>query len=105
MNLIGLQNYINLLQDAKFWLSARNSFLLAVVSTLALGGYLLVALVLSGKIKGSELLRKIYLIPMLLSSVALAHLWIKIDDPNNGMLNSLRIMMGFDTPPAWLGQR
>lgn len=105
MNFIGLENYINLLQDAKFWLSARNSFLLALVSTLALVGYLLVALVLSEKIKGSELLRKIYLIPMLLSSVAIAQLWIKIYDPNNGMLNSLLMMVGFDNPPAWLAQR
>lgn len=105
MTFIGLDNYIDLVQDTKFWLSARNSFVLALASTLALVGYLAIALVLSGKIKGSDFLRKVYLIPMLLSSVAIAQLWIKIYDPNNGMLNSLLGGLGFENPPAWLAQR
>lgn len=99
---IGLANYIELVQDSKFWVSAGNSFLLALFSTISLIGYLAISLVLSGKIKGSELLRKIYLIPMLLSSVAIAQLWIKIYDPNNGMLNSLLTTLGVESPPAWL---
>ena len=105
MTFIGLDNYTGLLQDDKFWYSARNSFILAAVSSLALIGYLAISLVLSGKIKGSDTLRKIYLIPMLLSSVAIAQLWIKIYDPNNGMLNSLLTMFGVENPPAWLAQR
>lgn len=105
MNFVGLNNYLSLLQDGKFWYSARNSFILASVSSLALVGYLVISLVLSGKIKGSDTLRKIYLIPMLLSSVAIAQLWIKIYDPNNGMLNSLLTMFGVENPPAWLAQR
>lgn len=102
MTFIGLANYIELLQDSKFWMSAGNSFLLALFSTISLIGYLAISLVLSGKLKGSELLRKIYLIPMLLSSVAIAQLWIKIYDPNNGMLNSLLTTLGVESPPAWL---
>ncbi|PXW93000.1 carbohydrate ABC transporter membrane protein 1 (CUT1 family) [Streptohalobacillus salinus] len=105
MEFIGLDNYMNLLQDPKFWFSARNSFFLALFSTLSLILYLAVSLILAGKIKGKELLRKIYLIPMLLSSVAIAQLWIKIYDPNNGMLNSLLQTLGVDSPPAWLAQR
>ncbi|WP_017470772.1 carbohydrate ABC transporter permease [Amphibacillus jilinensis] len=105
MNFIGLDNYVHLLQDSTFWFSARNSFLLALFSTLSLIMYLVVSLVLSGKIKGSDLLRKIYLIPMLLSSVAIAQLWIKIYDPNNGMLNSLLRTIGVENPPAWLSDR
>lgn len=105
MTFIGLENYTNLLQDSKFWFSARNSFILALISSLALVGYLVISLILSGKIKGSDTLRKIYLIPMLLSSVAIAQLWIKIYDPNNGMLNSLLTMFGVNNPPAWLGHR
>ncbi|MGM0524353.1 MAG: carbohydrate ABC transporter permease [Bacillota bacterium] len=105
MTFIGLDNYIELLSDDTFWYSARNSFFLAFFSTAALIIYLAVSLVLSAKIKGRETLRKIYLIPMLLSSVAIAQLWIKIYDPNNGMLNSLLTTLGVDSPPAWLAQR
>ena len=45
MTFIGLENYKNLLQDRVFWHSAKNWVLLAVFSTLALGGHLLTALV------------------------------------------------------------
>ncbi|MGP4039399.1 carbohydrate ABC transporter permease [Gracilibacillus sp. D59] len=102
MTFVGLENYTQLIQDAQFWQSAKHSFLLALFSTLSLVGYLAVSLILAGKIKGSDLLRKIYLIPMLLSSVAIAQLWIKIYDPNNGMLNSFLSMVGVENPPAWL---
>jgi len=88
MTFVGLENYAQLMQDDKFWDSTLHSFLLALFSTISLAGYLVISLVLSGNIKGADFLRKVYLIPMLLSSVAIAQLWIKIYDPNNGMINS-----------------
>src|SRR5690625_1264503 len=72
MEFIGLENYIVALQDPKFWDSTLHSFLLAVFSALSLILYLTVALILASKIKGTDFLRKIYLIPMILSSVAIA---------------------------------
>src|SRR5690625_4538086 len=102
MEFIGLENYIVALQDTKFWESALHSFLLAIFSALRLILYLTVALILASKIKGTDFLRKIYLIPMLLSSVAIAQLWIKIYNPSNGMLNSILMGIGIDNPPTWL---
>lgn len=102
MEFIGFENYVNALQDAKFWQSAKHSFLLAIFSAVSLIGYLSVALILSSKLKGTNLLRKIYLIPMLLSSVAIAQLWIKVYNPTSGMLNSILRMIGIDQPPSWL---
>ncbi|TWT25386.1 carbohydrate ABC transporter permease [Planomicrobium sp. CPCC 101110] len=99
---IGLENYINGVQDKLFWNSALHSFLLAVFSTLSLAVYLLVSFILASKIKGSDFLRKIYLIPMLLSSVAIAQLWVKMYNPSNGMLNAFLNLIGVDNPPAWL---
>lgn len=102
MEFIGLENYVTALQDGKFWKSALHSFLLALFSAMSLFGYLAVALILASKLKGTNLLRKIYLIPMLLSSVAIAQLWIKVYNPQNGMLNSILRMIGFNDLPAWL---
>lgn len=102
MEFIGLENYVTALQDGKFWQSALHSFLLALFSAMSLFGYLAVALILASKLKGTNLLRKIYLIPMLLSSVAIAQLWIKVYNPQNGMLNSILRMIGFNDLPAWL---
>lgn len=102
MEFIGLANYTKLIQDGAFWSSAYHSFLLALFSAISLIGYLLVAVVLSGKIKGADLLRKIYLIPMLLSSVAIAQLWLKIYHPTNGILNTFLTSIGVTNPPLWL---
>ncbi|KAA9015994.1 carbohydrate ABC transporter permease [Niallia endozanthoxylica] len=102
MTFIGLDNYVTLIQDKVFWTSTWHSLLLAVFSTASLLLYLAISLVLASKIKGSDLLRKIYLIPMLLSSVAIAQLWMKIFDPTNGMANKLLEMFGVENTPVWL---
>jgi len=102
MSFIGLENYATLMKDGAFWNSVYHSFLFALLSTLSLAVYMLVALVLAGNIKGAGLLRKIYLIPMLLSSVAIAQLWLKIYHPTNGILNSFLVSIGVEDPPAWL---
>ncbi|WP_028612107.1 carbohydrate ABC transporter permease [Paenibacillus harenae] len=104
MKFTGFDNYARVLQDNAFWQSAGHSLLLAVFSAVSLFGYLLVALVLSGKVKGANTFRKIYLIPMLLSSVAIAQLWLKVYHPTNGVLNSFLESLGFSNPPAWLAE-
>jgi raffinose/stachyose/melibiose transport system permease protein len=102
MKFIGLDNYKELIKDGIFWKSVYHSFLLAVFSVISLLGYLAVSLVLSGKVKGANLLRKIYLIPMLLSSVAIGQLWLRIYHPSNGMLNHFLSFLGIENPPNWL---
>lgn len=104
MKFIGLDNYQALIKDKMFWSSAGHSLLLAVFSGASLILYLIVAMVLSAKLKGANLFRKIYLIPMLLSSVAIAQLWLKIFHPTNGILNSLLESIGVANPPAWLAE-
>lgn len=104
MKFVGLDNYSELIQDDKFWSSAGHSLLLAVFSGLSLILYLIVAMVLSARLKGSNLFRKIYLIPMLLSSVAIAQLWLKIYHPTNGIMNSFLESLGVANPPAWLAE-
>jgi raffinose/stachyose/melibiose transport system permease protein len=104
MKYIGMENYFNAIRDGLFWSSAFHSFMLALFSTVSLIVYLAISLILASKIKGSNLLRKIYLIPMLLSSVAIAQLWIKVFNPSNGILNSILASFGVDNPPAWLAE-
>jgi len=104
MTFVGLKNYALLLKDGAFWNSAWHSLLLAAFSTVSLLAYLIVALILSGQIRGANVLRKIYLIPMLLSSVAIAQLWLKIYHPTNGILNGALESLGFENTPAWLAE-
>ncbi|MEC0179079.1 sugar ABC transporter permease [Paenibacillus favisporus] len=102
MSFIGMENYSSLMKDSAFWNSVYHSLLFAVLSTVSLAVYMIVALILAGNIKGAGLLRKIYLIPMLLSSVAIAQLWLKIYHPTNGILNTFLVSLGVEDPPAWL---
>ncbi|AOM83751.1 carbohydrate ABC transporter permease [Salisediminibacterium beveridgei] len=102
MTFIGLENYQNLIADSLFWQSAWHSLLLAVFSVLSLVIYLTISVVLSSNIKGANLFRKVYLIPMLLSSVAIAQLWIRIYHPSNGVMNRFLLSIGIDNPPLWL---
>jgi raffinose/stachyose/melibiose transport system permease protein len=104
MKFIGLENYANLMKDGKFWDSAWHSLLLALFSGLSLVIYLMISMVLAARIKGANAFRKIYLIPMLLSSVAIAQLWLRIYNPSNGILNSVLQSIGVDNPPAWLAE-
>lgn len=102
MDFIGLKNYKDLIQDHLFWDSVYHSFLLALFSALSLIGYLMISIILAGNIKGADLLRKIYLIPMLLASVVIAQLWMKIYHPSNGILNHILMKLGVVDPPSWL---
>ncbi|GIP17632.1 ABC transporter permease [Paenibacillus montaniterrae] len=102
MTFVGLENYKELIGDKAFWSSALHSLLLALFSCLSLILYLAVSLVLASKIKGANTLRKIYLIPMLLSSVAIAQLWLKIYHPSNGLINIFLEKLGVVNTPEWL---
>lgn len=104
LSFIGLDNYQALIKDQTFWNSAWHSLQLAIFSTLSLVIYLAIAMVLAARIKGANLFRKIYLIPMLLSSVAIAQLWLRIYHPTNGIVNSLLESIGVANPPAWLAE-
>lgn len=104
MTFIGLDHYAAFIRDDAFWRSVNHSFQFALLSTLSLAVYLLVALLLAGNIAGANVLRKIYLVPMLLSSVAIAQLWLKMYHPTNGILNRLLISLGAANPPAWLAE-
>lgn len=101
---VGFQNYSTLLQDPTFWLALKNNFYLVVVSVfvqIPLG--LVMALVITGNIKGKKLLNVLFFLPYLMSTVAVGLLWIFMYDPTNGPINRLLHAFGIE-PINWLGQ-
>ncbi|HTG69236.1 MAG TPA: sugar ABC transporter permease [Candidatus Udaeobacter sp.] len=102
----GLDNYIRLAQDAVVWTALRNSLYLtlgALVIQLPVG--LLLAVLLSIGLKGSNLLKTVYFTPVMLSTAVLGILWGQIYDPNFGLLNNLLIKLGLESwTHAWLGE-
>lgn len=105
-NFIGFQNYKDLFINNTdgFTKSVQNSFILALLSVfIQLPLSLLLALVLAKGVKGENLFRTIYFIPVIISTVVIGQLWMKIYHPNYGMLNFVLEKIGLSklTQP-WL---
>ena len=81
--------------------------LLAVLSVcIQLPFSLLLALKLSRGIKGSRWYLAIFFMPVLISSVVIGQLWIKIYNPEYGVLNMLLRSLGLDSwTRIWLGDK
>lgn len=94
---IGLKNYIDLFVNNTdgFTKSVVNSFILALLSVgIQLPLSLLLALILARGVKGENLFRTIYFIPVIISTVVIGQLWLKIYNPNYGMLNIILKKIG-----------
>jgi multiple sugar transport system permease protein len=101
---VGLQNYIELAADPRFWTSLFNTAYFVVVgvpATLVLG--LAAALALDRGINRMRTLFRVgYYLPVVTSIVAIAVVWRFVLNPDQGLLNMLLAQVGIDGP-NWLG--
>lgn len=99
---IGLANYNGLFHDHLFWQSLKVSCIYAVTSVpLNLIFGLFLAILLNRKIKGIFVFRTIYYLPAVISGVAVSLLWMRIFNPNFGLLNWFIGLFGIQGP-QWL---
>lgn len=99
---VGLNNFITMLQDYKFWsaLSVTLKFVgLTVPFEIIIG--LLVALLLNREIRGRNVIRTLLTLPIFVCPVALGFVSLSIYD-TNGPLNNIIRLFGYE-PVAWLG--
>ena len=73
---VGLENYIQIFQDPRFYDSLKNTLLfiigyLPIVVVLSLG----VALLLNSKVKGVNIFRGLFFLPVITSWVAVSMIW------------------------------
>lgn len=106
MEFVGLDNYVRMLtRDDVFWQAFANTLgYLAICLVLQLGGALVVASLLVSLRRGRELIKTLYLLPAVISTVAIAFLFRQIYslDPV-GLLNQALDMVGLDgLQQAWL---
>ena len=106
---IGLKNYKELFTSNSigFMKALRNSLLLAGLSVflqlpLALG----LALTLGKRVKGERLFLSVYFMPVLISTVVIGQLWLKIYNPDYGILNVFLRSIGLENwTRIWLGTK
>ncbi len=106
---IGLQNYMELFtsKSAGFPKTIRNAFLLAILSVvIQLPISLFLALVLARGVKGEKFFVSVFFIPVLISTVVIGQLWMKIYNPEYGIVNSALRSLGLDAyARVWLGDQ
>ncbi|MBI5670086.1 MAG: sugar ABC transporter permease [Chloroflexi bacterium] len=99
---VGFRNFERIFSDANFWQSVKVTFLYALGSVP--GGTIIalaLAMVLSQKLRGVNIWRTIFFIPSILSSIAVAVLWLFIFRPEGGLLNMVLGVFGIQGPD-WL---
>jgi multiple sugar transport system permease protein len=97
---IGLDNFVNLANDAVFWRALENTALYTIIGVpaqLVLG--LLVALMLQGINKAKGLFRAIYFMPFVTPIVASAWVWQSFLNQNFGPVNQLFTLLGIPNQP------
>lgn len=97
MKFVSFQNYIRALTgDNDFWPSVTNTLLMVLLSLFVqLPLAFIFAYILSRKVKGAVIFRKIFFLPCVLSTTTISLMWTKIYEPNTGLLNELLRSLGF----------
>lgn len=106
---LGFQNYKELFTSNSigFMRALRNSLLLAGLSVfIQLPLALALALTLGKKIKGERTFLSVYFMPVLISTVVIGQLWLKIYNPDYGILNVFLRHIGLENlTHIWLGEK
>ena len=102
----GLHNYVAVLtQDELFYPSIGRTFYFALLFVpLAIGGSLLVAMLLNSQVKGVVLFRTLFFVPSLVPIVAAAVLWGWLFNADWGIVNQGLRAVGIPAP-GWFSDR
>ena len=104
---LGETRYAVLAKDVVFMRALQNTFVFVLVVAPLQGGLALgLALLINQKLRGINVFRTIYFMPVVVSIVVVALLWRFIYDGQSGLLNSLLsfITFGAFQPIDWLGE-
>jgi multiple sugar transport system permease protein len=92
---VGLENYAQLLGDARFWRATANTTLFTVVVTpLSMSLGLGAAVLLDSTLPARPLFRSILIVPMAVSGIATALIGVLMFDENSGVLDKLLRSLG-----------
>jgi multiple sugar transport system permease protein len=100
--LVGVDNYAELLRDDEFWAAVGHTFyFLGLYLPLVFAGGLGIALALNRGVRGIAVFRSLYFLPVVTSWVVVALMWKWLLDPSGGLVNSALGLVGIDGPGWW----
>ncbi len=105
--LIGLENYIEILQDGNFYTALQNTLVMSIfIIIFSLVGSIFVALLLNQKTKVTPLLTSFAIIPWTLPPLVNGIIWDFIFYSGYGLMNKLLMTVGLvDSPILWANNR
>jgi len=102
MQFVGLDNYLNMVRDSNFIRSVANSVLWVVFTIVfSVGIGLLIAIFVNG-IKGENLIKSIFFMPLTISFVSVGAIWWYMYSKEYGVFNEILRLIGFKTKVDWL---
>ena len=99
---LGLENFIKIFQDKRFWIAARNTLYMMLPIPIYMTLGLLFALACHKEIKGNKIFRVLYYLPYISSIVALVLLWKWLFNSEFGLVNQALGLFGIEGPD-WMG--
>ena len=94
---VGFKNYAYLFRNRVFIMSLKNNFYIIALSLFVqLPFALLVALMISDKIKGATFFRTIFFLPFILAEIVAGLIWAYIYDGNYGLVATIWGFFGID---------
>ena len=107
MSFAGLENYVTVFRDQRFWLSIQHNLLWSAATLLGttMLGLVLALLLARTHAWGRSIFQIIYFLPQMISSVVIAIMWRWIYYPTDGPLNVAlgSVGLGF-LQHTWLGE-
>lgn len=100
---VNFDNYVRLMGDPKFWQALRNTLLYGLIQvpiTVILST--VAAVLLNQKIKGVQVYRVIYFLPMIAAPAAVAMVWRWMYNSEYGLINTILGSLGFSGNIEWL---
>ncbi len=102
VNFIGLNNFIKVFKDETFYTALKNTFIFLLGVPVSIAIAVVLAIFLNNKIFLKPVLRAMYFMPYITSSVAIAFVWSLLFQPTSGPINGFLRTIGLSEPPRWL---
>lgn len=102
VNFVGIDNFVKVFNDETFYTALKNTFIFLMGVPVSIAIAVVLAIFLNNKIFLKPILRAMYFMPYITSSVAIAFVWSLLLQPSNGPINDFLRAIGISDPPRWL---
>lgn len=93
---IGIDNYVELMDDEAFYTSLKNNVIWLVLYMLAIPAGLMAALFLNQTVRGIRIYKSLFFFPFVISQVVVGLVFSWFYDPSYGLMNIALKALGFD---------